>query len=253
MTISKVKSSRAVDKRCLLNADQASHLLAWIKARPRNGSCLYAFFALLYYAGLRPEEAVLLRVRDLVLPESGWGELVAHTVAPEVGKQWTDSGEIRDKRTQLKGREQGETRVIPLHPTLVRVLRRYIAAPFPKRNAKPLKPADRLFSGEFGGELAASVYRRNWLNARKAVLDDHEIASPLGQRVYDLRHTCLTTWLNSGVPAAQVAAWAGNSVAILLSTYVNCISGSEGDSKRRIQEALPDDDPDEEPPTNDES
>jgi hypothetical protein len=42
-------------------------------------------------------------------------------------------------------------------------------------------------------------------------------------------------------------------VAILLSTYVNCIRGSEGDNKRRIQEALPDDDePEAEPPTDDE-
>jgi hypothetical protein len=32
---------------------------------------------------------------------------------------------------------------------------------------------------------------------------------PLGGRVYDLRHACLTTWLNNGVPPAQVAEWAG--------------------------------------------
>ncbi|MFD1919312.1 hypothetical protein [Streptomyces beijiangensis] len=62
-----------------------------------------------------------------------------------------------------------------------------------------------------------------------------EYASPLGKRVYDLRHTCLTTWLNNGVPAAQVAEWAGNSVPVLLSTYARCISGQLRDHQKRIE------------------
>lgn len=69
--------------------------------------------------------------------------------------------------------------------------------------------------GRKGGLLAGSVFRRIWRKARKAVLDEHEYSSPVGKRVYDLRHTCLTTWLNNGIPPAQVAAWAGNSVPVL--------------------------------------
>ncbi len=38
------------------------------------------------------------------------------------------------------------------------------------------------------------------------------------RRVHDLRHTCPTNWLNDGVPPAQVAEWAGNSVPVLLAT-----------------------------------
>jgi hypothetical protein len=59
------------------------------------------------------------------------------------------------------------------------------------------------------------------------------------RRTYDLRHTCLTNWLNSGVPAAQVAEWAGNSVPVLLSTYVNCIAGTEEEMKRRVLGSMP--------------
>ncbi len=33
---------------------------------------------------------------------------------------------------------------------------------------------------------------------------------------YDLRHAAMSTWLNGGVPAAQVAEWAGHSVEVLL-------------------------------------
>lgn len=237
--VASIKTARAIDKRCVLNRTQAAALLDWVKNRPRGGVRLHAFFAALYYAGLRPEEAVALRVQDLTLPESGWGEILAHKAAPEVGKQWTDSGKPHDER-HLKGRAEGETRPVPAHPALVRILREYIANPNPKQGAQPLRQSDLLFGGERGGELAGVVFRRAWERARIMVLTPEEAASPLGKRVYDLRHTCLTTWLNSGVPAAQVAAWAGNSVPVLLSIYVNCISGNGDDLKKRIQDALPD-------------
>jgi integrase len=74
-----------------------------------------------------------------------------------------------------------------------------------------------------------------WRSARTEVLTADEFASPLGKRVYDLRHTCLTTWLNNGVPPAQVAEWAGNSVPVLLATYARCISGQLKDHQQRIE------------------
>jgi hypothetical protein len=76
----------AVDRRCLLNPRQAAGLLDQVRRRPRGGARLYAFLATLYYAGLRPEEAVALKVSDLVLPqpEEGdqWGELTVHKRSP---------------------------------------------------------------------------------------------------------------------------------------------------------------------------
>lgn len=96
-------------------------------------------------------------------------------------------------------------------------------------------------SPERGGLLAGSVFRRVWSKAREAVLDEREYASPVGRRVYDLRHTCLTTWLNNGVPPAQVAAWVGNSVPVLLATYARCVTGRLADLQKRIEgpQALP--------------
>jgi hypothetical protein len=58
--------------------------------------------------------------------------------------------------------------------------------------------------------------------------------------VYDLRHACVSTWLNSGIPPAQVAEWAGHSVAILLENYAKCLDGQGAIAKRRIEEALSD-------------
>jgi integrase len=225
------RSSTAVDKRCLVSATQTAALLGWVGAQPRGGGRLRPFFAAIRYAGLRPEEAVALRVHDVTLPESGWGEILAHRATPEVGRRWTDTGEVRDVR-HLKGRDASETRPVPCHPRLAAILREHIAS-------EGLRASDLLFQGEGGGALSGSVYRRAWRGARKAVLSPHDFDSPLGKRVYDLRHTCLTEWLNAGVPPAQVATWAGNSVAVLLATYALCITGQEDDLKRRIESALP--------------
>ncbi|MGW7820268.1 hypothetical protein ACWGLF_19540 [Streptomyces puniciscabiei] len=50
------KTSSAVDKRSLLNPEQAARLLGWVRRRTRGGKRLHAFFATMYYAGPRPEE-----------------------------------------------------------------------------------------------------------------------------------------------------------------------------------------------------
>lgn len=224
------RTSSTVDKRSLLNPEQAARLLGWVRRRPRGGKRLHAFFATMYYAGPRPEEVVAMRVADVHLPdgaaEDEWCELLFHTARPEVGKNWTDNGEIHEERG-LKGRASDDTRVVPGHPSLTRILREHIMA-------DALKSGDLLFQGENGGVLAGSVIRRAWRTARAEILLPEEFASPLGKRVYDLRHTCLTNWLNDGIPPAQVAEWAGNSVPVLLAIYARCISGQLQDLKQRI-------------------
>jgi hypothetical protein len=74
------------------------------------------------------------------------------------------------------------------------------------------------------------------------VLAPHVFDSATGRRVYDNRHTRLTKWLNDGVPLAQVAEWAGNSLPVLLVTYARCVDGQLPDLKRRLEAAgdLPD-------------
>ena len=207
-----------------------------------------AFYAVIYYAGLRPEEAVILRRDDLRIPAlvenqatgeteepaDNWGELRFCSVATEIGAEWTDHGTRRDHR-QLKARARGEWRQVPVPPHLTRILRQHL-------HRYGTGPGGRLFSGLRGGELASVTYRRVWDDARQAALTAAEYQSPLGRRVYDLRHACLSTWLNEGVPPAQVAEWAGHSVAVLLKVYAKCIDGQDAIARRRIDEALRDQD-----------
>ena len=45
------------------------------------------------------------------------------------------------------------------------------------------------------------------------------------ERPYDLRHAGVTWRLNSGVPAPDVAKWAGHSVEVLTRVYAGCVVG----------------------------
>ncbi|MEV8635829.1 integrase [Streptosporangium sp. NPDC051023] len=238
------KSTHEVNRDCVVNPAQARRLLAAVAEQRRSGPRLVTFFAVLYFAGLRPEEAVDLRAANVILPAlvwdedaerweeppNAWGELRFHTAAPDVGKEWTDESTQREGR-QLKHRAEGESRSVPCAPELVRFLRAHLTAYPPGKDR-------RLFSGVNGGDLPTITYRRAWDKARAEVLSEAEYTSPLGKRVYDLRHACLSTWLNAGVPPTQVAAWAGHSVDVLLKIYAKCIVGQDETAKRRISEAL---------------
>jgi integrase len=83
-----------------------------------------------------------------------------------------------------------------------------------------------------------NAYTTTWRKAREAALTPAQQRSLLGKRPYDLRHACLSTWLNAGVPATQFAEWAGNSVKLLLAVYAKCIDGGTPAALRRIAAAL---------------
>lgn len=69
------KSSAAIDKRSVVNPVQARTLLRAVREARRSGPRLVAFFALMYFSALRPEEAANVRSHNLTLPTEGWGEL----------------------------------------------------------------------------------------------------------------------------------------------------------------------------------
>jgi hypothetical protein len=56
----------------------------------------------------------------------------------------------------------------------------------------------------------------------------------MARRPYDLRHAAVTTWLNAGVPATEVAARARHSVAILLAVNAKCMDGERATYNGRI-------------------
>ncbi|NUR58005.1 MAG: hypothetical protein HOV87_04795 [Catenulispora sp.] len=101
-------------------------------------------------------------------------------------------------------------------------------------------PDGRLFHRVDGGPIRHSTYAKIWSRARTSALTPEQFASPLARRPYDLRHAGVSTWLNAGVPATQVAEWAGHSVEVLLSTYAKCLDGPDQAAlaQRRIDALL---------------
>lgn len=122
---------------------------------------------------------------------------------------------------------------MPCAPELTKLLREHL-------ETLDKAPSTHLFVGVRSGELPTITYRRAWRKAREAALTKQEVGTPLAKRPYDLRHACVSTWLNGGVPPTQVAEWAGHSVEVLLRTYAACLVGQHHLAKRRITEALKD-------------
>lgn len=228
------KPSVSVDPRVVANPYQARELLSAVSYvggyRRGRGRRLVGFFAGMYYAGLRPEEAVAAALPDCRLPRSGWGRLIVHRTLPQAGKGWTDTGQYHDERG-LKNRPPGETRVVPLPPLLVALRREHVTT---------FGTADdgRLFFSERGGIISYITYHRVWHETRDLALPPALTRTPLAKRPYDLRHSALSTWLCAGADPAEVAQRAGNSVEVLLSRYAKCLYDRQSINNQRIEGLL---------------
>ncbi|MEU5480694.1 tyrosine-type recombinase/integrase [Streptomyces mirabilis] len=230
----KPKVAGEVDPRVVANPEQARALLTAVsyvggygRARGRR---LVGLFACMYYGAFRPAEAVALTEADLKLPEQGWGTALLNRTRPSVGKQWTDSGETHDDRG-LKNRPAEEVRLVPIPPQLVVILKQHL-------DTFGTAEDGRLFTNERGGVVGSSTYYRVWQEARALALSPAAVESPLAARPYDLRHSALSTWLNSGVDPTEVAERAGNSVEVLLGRYAKCIDGRQEIANRKIEDLL---------------
>ncbi len=177
----------------------------------QHGSKVYrAMTAVAYYAGLRPSEVVMLRVRSLTLSEEGWGRIDV-----------TEADISRDE----PGEPKTGPRRVPIPPVLVDVLRKWI------EDNDLAAPDDLLFRTRNGTRPSTSNWGRAW----------HRALESIGQpplRVYDCRHAAATTWLRAGVPLGETARRLGHSVETLVSTYVGALEGDEELGNKRIEVEL---------------
>jgi integrase len=227
-------ASGPIDPRVLMNAVQGREFLtavSYVGSVHRNrGRRLVAFFGCILYAAMRPAEVVGLRLDDCYLPESGWGVLTPRETRPVSGKKWTDSGERHDRRG-LKMRDPEADRPVPIPPVLVSMLRAHV---------KEFGTAadGRLFQNERGGLVGTSSYWRVWQEARRLAFPPHKVSSPLARKPYDGRATCITDWLRSGLPVAEVARRAGTSPEVIDRHYAGCLDNSEEANNRMIEKAM---------------
>ena len=191
---------------------------------------LTAFFGCLYYAALRPAEAVALRASSCTLPARGWGQLTLTGSLPRSARAWTGNGTAtRAPRPQTPpGRCHQDGPDPPaacpppaLAPADLRVRRRWAAVPgCPRRPAqrKPLRP-----------DLAPGPCR-----SHAGGRDRHPAGAP------PLRPAPCRAVAVAGLrrPARRDRCCAGHSVRVLLTIYAHCIPGCDQIASQQIEEAL---------------
>jgi integrase len=216
----------------------ASMLEACATIGRRQGPRFQAFYGCMFYAMMRPSEVAALTRPSCHLPETGWGHLIFADSSPAAGRAYTDDGQVHEHRG-LKGRTKGRpsltarrpVRKVPIPPELVTLLRTHL-------RTFGTAPDGRLFRSENGNPIQPSTWWQVWQKVRAAALSPDQLASPLMKRPYDLRHSGVTWRLNSGVPATEVAAWAGHSVEMLMRVYARCVVGLEDVWIGRMDQAL---------------
>jgi hypothetical protein len=108
--------AEAVDRRVVISPAQARGLLAAVRAQGVRGQRMEAFYACLYYAALRPSDAVAVTEADCHLPGARWGRIDLAVSEPRAGRAWTDTGTTRQAKS-LKHRADGDFRPAPSHPS----------------------------------------------------------------------------------------------------------------------------------------
>jgi len=219
-----------IDWRWVPNPKQGHALIEAAGNVSARGRHLKAFYGCILYAATRPAESTDLHGIDCTLPEEGWGMLLLAGSSPRAGTKWTDDGQTHDVRG-LKRRARKSTREVPIPPVLVRLLREHITE-------FGVAPDGRIFRAAEGGRLQPNEYAAVWKEAREAALTPEEVASPLADVPYELRATCVSGWLLSGLDPIEVARRAGHSVAVLYRFYAKVIKGRQDHANELIERFL---------------
>ena len=189
-----------VDRRVVVNPRQARELLTAVtyvgqqrRGPLARGQRLMALYACLYFAALRPAEAVGLRIQDCYLPQTGWGRLTLEKSRPEVNRRWTDTGlGSRRARAQAPRRRPKPAQ--------------YLSRPSSSPSSAPTHRTFGIAPGR--PDLQQRTRPPRGLHGHQRRLGRGPDPSPdpwpgrlvLAARPYDLRHAAVSLRLNAGVP-----------------------------------------------------
>ena len=217
----------AVDVSTVPSPDDVRAAVDHVAALSTEGARYAALFAAVGIGGMRPSEAIGLRVSDLDLPDRGWGMATLRGALTSPGMRYT-AGRTVVEAKGLKQRAAGAVRDVPLAPALVIDLRRHLDK-FP--------PVDgRVLSNAAGRPMTTTGYGPVWVRARRSLWPaPHPLASAT---VYDLRHAAATLMLRANVPPAEVARRLGHSVDVLMRVYAGVFDDERQRSNQLIDRAL---------------
>ena len=214
------RTKRSVDIRTLPSPAVMAEAIDAIVTQQPASRTYRVMTAVAYYAGLRPSEVVMLRVRSIELPVQGWGRLDV----TEADISFDEPGEPKTG-----------PRSVPIPPVLVNILREWV-------DENNLSALDRLLFRTRNDTrtvrallVEADTSGSNWARAW------HRALESVGQqplRVYDCRHAAATTWLRAGMPLAETARRLGHSVETLVSTYIGALDDEQHIANLRVDTIL---------------
>lgn len=198
----------------------------------RTGGRYLALVYTLGIAGLRPSEAYGLRIRDLVLPDSGWGVAQVRGGTPTPGARYTGSGRpFSDEAIKTAHAGDDELRAVPLAPEVVMALRCHLG-----QFRADAAGDDRVFTNTKGQPISPQKFELLMRRTRAAVFPP---TSPLATLTpYDLRHTAATIMIRAGVSIAEVARRMGHSPSVLLQIYLGVFEDEAAKANQSIDEWL---------------
>lgn len=199
--------------RCsLLDAEEEGELMGQASA------CLVSLMA---YAGLRPQEALALQFRDV------GKSVITVDKAIKMGDSGTEIGPTKTRRK----------RAVPVVPVLADDIAVWRTIRGDPGDGEPL------FATERGG-WTLPMYRnwryRIWRPAVQALAaSDPENLSWLAKvRPYDCRGSFVSLHLRGGVPAIDVAKYAGHSPAVMFNHYAEVIEELAGQAQLPADEQI---------------
>lgn len=182
-------------KQTLPSCAQVEHALTTADSSRGSARQYLILSRLALYAGLRPSEAISLRVEDLILPKDAWGSIHLVRAFGSAGSLYTEEGEVEG--TTKTAVERG----IPIPPILVQHLRNHLDG----------RTSGLIAQTANFGNIDIANWRRWW---RK-----HVCLSSM--RIYDLRHVNASMLLKARVNPPEVARRLGHSTEVLMSIYAH--------------------------------
>jgi integrase len=180
-------------------------------------------YELVAYAGLRPSEALALKVEDVRLDEARL--YVEHALSP------------RGARTQTKNRRSRQVEIVPpLAEDLAAWIRH--AGLRPGDSLVPARKSAGHWTTPIYNKWRREIYRPAAERVAEAMADEGLNEAPPTTIVYEGRHAFASLALWSGMDAAKLAQQLGDSVQTVLDSYVHVLDQVRGAGENRSPEAL---------------
>lgn len=186
-----------------------------------------AFLTVAWTAGLRPSEIRGLRLEDVTLPATGWGQARVSTPTIVTERRLTGTAANHVERSAPKGRCPGEVREVPLPPEAVQALLLHL-------QLNKVDAGGRLFTHSDGGPITQSGLGSVWRAGLRRIPGEPW----KGLRMYHLRHTAATWQLEADELPKEVARRMGHSVTVLMDVYASWFDDETGLATSRMDAVL---------------